>query len=129
MHFLTICHVELTQSTALEQKHFDLRSLSPALCNLWLLLVIIFYYKFVFSKEGKIAGRAVLIAGQPGTGKTAIAMGKMKFVIFSLEIIARQLMKMVIDNCTENYNIKTMIQVYLSLSLFDQRQKNPEKVH
>ncbi|GAB6028616.1 RuvB-like 2 [Chamberlinius hualienensis] len=25
--------------------------------------------------EGKIAGRAVLIAGQPGTGKTAIAMG------------------------------------------------------
>jgi len=26
-------------------------------------------------KEGKIAGRAVLIAGAPGTGKTAIAMG------------------------------------------------------
>lgn len=26
-------------------------------------------------KEGKIAGRAVLIAGQPGTGKTAIAIG------------------------------------------------------
>ena len=27
-------------------------------------------------REGKIAGRAVLIAGQPGPGKTAIAMGK-----------------------------------------------------
>lgn len=26
-------------------------------------------------QEGKIAGRAILIAGQPGTGKTAIAMG------------------------------------------------------
>ena len=26
-------------------------------------------------KAGKIAGRAVLIAGSPGTGKTAIAMG------------------------------------------------------
>ncbi|KAG8225353.1 hypothetical protein J437_LFUL005368 [Ladona fulva] len=26
-------------------------------------------------KEGKIAGRSVLLAGQPGTGKTAIAMG------------------------------------------------------
>jgi len=26
-------------------------------------------------KEGQIAGRAILIAGQPGTGKTAIAMG------------------------------------------------------
>ena len=33
--------MKLTQSTALEQKHFDLRSLSPALRNLWLLLVII----------------------------------------------------------------------------------------
>lgn len=30
---------------------------------------------FVFVQDGKIAGRAVLIAGQPGTGKTAIAMG------------------------------------------------------
>lgn len=26
-------------------------------------------------KEGRISGRAVLLAGQPGTGKTAIAMG------------------------------------------------------
>ena len=34
---LTICHVKLTQSTALEQKRFDLRLLSPALRNLWLL--------------------------------------------------------------------------------------------
>ncbi|GLC34607.1 RuvB-like 2 [Pleodorina starrii] len=29
-------------------------------------------------KEGKIAGRAMLLAGQPGTGKTAIAMGMAK---------------------------------------------------
>ena len=28
------------QSTALEQKRFDHRSFPPALCNLWLLLVI-----------------------------------------------------------------------------------------
>ncbi len=27
-------------------------------------------------KDGKIAGRAILMAGAPGTGKTAIAMGK-----------------------------------------------------
>jgi RuvB-like protein 2 len=32
-------------------------------------------------KEGKIAGRALLIAGQPGTGKTAIAMGTFNQVI------------------------------------------------
>merc|ERR1719181_1782394 len=30
-------------------------------------------YKMI--TEGKIAGRAVLLAGAPGTGKTAIAMG------------------------------------------------------
>ena len=29
-------------------------------------------------REGKIAGRAVLLAGHPGTGKTAIAMGMAK---------------------------------------------------
>ena len=37
---LTVCHVKLTQNTALQQKCFDLQSLSPALPNLWLLLVI-----------------------------------------------------------------------------------------
>ena len=39
MRVLTICLVKLTQSTALEQMRFDLRSLSPTLPNLWLLLV------------------------------------------------------------------------------------------
>lgn len=29
-------------------------------------------------KEGKIAGRAVLLVGKPGTGKTAVAMGNSK---------------------------------------------------
>lgn len=29
-------------------------------------------------RESKIAGRAILLAGQPGTGKTAIAMGMAK---------------------------------------------------
>lgn len=33
-------------------------------------------------KEGKIAGRSILIAGQPGTGKTAIAMGMAKVPYF-----------------------------------------------
>ena len=29
-------------------------------------------------REGKIAGRAIMIGGQPGTGKTALAMGMAK---------------------------------------------------
>ena len=37
----TICHVKVTQSTAMEQKCFDLRSMPLAHRNLWLLLVII----------------------------------------------------------------------------------------
>ena len=36
---LTIWHVKPTQSPALVQKRFDVRSLSPAVHNLWLLLV------------------------------------------------------------------------------------------
>ena len=32
---LTICHIKLTQRPAPEQKHFDLRLLSPALRNLY----------------------------------------------------------------------------------------------
>lgn len=35
----------------------------------------------LFVQEGKIAGRAVLIAGHPGTGKTAIAMGRLLIFI------------------------------------------------
>ena len=41
---LTIYHVKRTESTALEvleQERFDLRSLSPALRNLWLLLMLV----------------------------------------------------------------------------------------
>jgi len=37
---LTICHMKLTQSRAMEQKRFDLRSLSLSLRNLWLLPVL-----------------------------------------------------------------------------------------
>ena len=39
LDLLSLFHVKHTQSTAMEQKPFDLRSLSSALRNLWLLLV------------------------------------------------------------------------------------------
>ena len=46
---LTTYHVKLTQSKELGQKRLDLRLLSPALCNIRLLLVmyrnfLLFYY-------------------------------------------------------------------------------------
>lgn len=51
-------------------------------------------------KEGKIAGRAALIAGQPGTGKTAIAMGKgqsfemlANHFLFQIEMVLRPQMQ------------------------------------
>ena len=40
-HVLTIYHMKLAQSTALEQKCFDLRLLLPTPCNLWLPLVLL----------------------------------------------------------------------------------------
>ena len=43
---LTICHVKLTQSAVMEQKRFDLRSLSPAL------------HSFVFHSFGAIKEKA-----------------------------------------------------------------------
>ena len=38
-------------------------------------------------KEGKIAGRAILMAGGPGTGKTAIAMGTAFYTLSSLRML------------------------------------------
>ena len=63
-------------------------------------------------REGKIAGRAVLLAGQPGTGKTAIAMGMAKALgeatpfammaaseIFSLEMSKTEALTQVCQAC------------------------------
>ncbi len=65
-------------------------------------------------KEGKIAGRAMLLAGQPGTGKTAIAMGMAKALgeetpfammtgseIFSLEMSKTEALTQVCPGATE----------------------------
>ena len=111
---LTICHVKLTQGTALaltcdqtfsfskrtgkkdtwsqvtlEQKRLDFRSLSPALHNLWLLLVIVIIindlilvkHNFYFTKN--IANKCALLFLQiPSYGNI--------FII--LELVIRQLL-------------------------------------
>ena len=46
MRVLTICHVKLMQSTAMEQKRFDLWSLSSPLPNLWLY----YYFNTILSR-------------------------------------------------------------------------------
>ena len=66
-------------------------------------------------REGRIAGRAVLLAGQPGTGKTAIAMGMAKALgeetpfammaaseIFSLEMSKTEALTQVCAICSKN---------------------------
>jgi AAA+ superfamily predicted ATPase len=58
-------------------------------------------------KEGKIAGRALLIAGQPGTGKTAIAMGK-----FLIKINSFYLLIYLIRYCT-SIRIRYTIYCYV----------------
>ena len=52
VHVLTICHMKLMQSIGLEEKHFDLWSLSPTLRNLWLLLVI--YINLYFLRKARL---------------------------------------------------------------------------
>ena len=62
----------------------------PPFCSIYIyiysrytaLAAIMLSLRFVtlFVEDGKIAGRAILIAGQPGTGKTAIAMGMAKAI-------------------------------------------------
>ena len=64
---VTFCHTKLTQITALEQKHFDLRSLSPALRNLWLLLVIMKYIQLCMLFCNLINRQEVLTLPSPNT--------------------------------------------------------------
>jgi len=40
-------------------------------------------------QDGRIAGRAVLMAGPPSTGKTAIAMGEAQFSLFIFHLLMR----------------------------------------
>ena len=70
-------------------------------------------------KEGKIAGRGVLLAGQPGTGKTAIAMGMAKALgdstpfammaaseIFSLEMSKTEALTQASFNLSHPHSLK-----------------------
>ncbi len=84
-------------------------------------------------QEGKIAGRAVLLAGQPGTGKTAIAMGMAKALgeetpfammaaseIFSLEMSKTEALTQVRGGCRAR-------QLVLLCSLSDQARSTTAK--
>ena len=39
-------------------------------------------------RERKIAGRAILMAGPPSSGKTAIAMGEYRILVFIIRVLS-----------------------------------------
>ena len=47
-------------------------------------------------QDGEIAGRAILLAGEPGTGKTAIAMGIANHLEMILHLHPLQLAKSIL---------------------------------
>ena len=75
-------------------------------------------------REGRIAGRAILIGGQPGTGKTAIAMGMAKSLgeetpftmlagseIFSLEMSKTEALTQAFRKSIGKYTLQTLTQL------------------
>ncbi len=97
-------------------------------------------------KEGKIAGRAVLLAGQPGTGKTAIAMGMAKALgeatpfammaaseIFSLEMSKTEALTQVASwsfmfcSALQQFACKHQTVNLLMIAGFPQSHRSPHK--
>ena len=83
---LTICHVKLTQSTSLEQKRFDLRSLSPALRTLWLLLalIVIFFFSVIVASPYTTTSHSyevIEITPTPASNASVMIMPIAAFII------------------------------------------------
>lgn len=66
-------------------------------------------------REGKIAGRCILLAGEPSTGKTAIAVGMAQVMIYNLTF----------DFCLMVFWIFYMAWVFYNYRLWELRHHSP----
>ena len=123
-HVLTICHMKLMQSTGLEEKHFDLRSLSPTLRNLWLLLVI--NINLCFLRKARLQEEQFWSQDSLALEKQLLLWVKWSLSLSLLKLLLSNLQNGG-DNSKETYHMKTMIQVYLFYYYDWPKENNPEK--
>ena len=124
VHVLTICHMKLMQSIGLEEKHFDLWSLSPTLCNLWLLLVI--YINLYFLRKARLQEEQFWSQDSLALEKQLLLWVKWSLSLSLLKLLLSNLQNGG-DNSKENYHMKTMKQVYLFYYYDWPKENNPEK--
>ena len=123
-HVLTICHLKLMQSTGLEQKRFDLWSLSPTLCNLWLLLVN--NINLCFLRKARLQEEQFWSQDNLALEKQLLLWVKWSLSLSLLKLLPSNLQNGG-DNSKETYHMKTMIQVYLFYYYDWPKENNPEK--
>ena len=123
-HVLAICHVKLMQSTGLEQKCFDLWSLSPTLRNFCLLLVI--NINLCFHRKARLQEEQFW-------SQDSLALEKqlLLWVKWSLSLSLMKLLLSNLQNGDDNVKKTTTSKHWYRFIFFttktDQRRKIPQK--
>ena len=124
VHVLTICHMKLMQSIGLEEKHFDLWSLSPTLRNFWLLLDI--YINLYFLRKARLQEEQFWSQDSLALEKQLLLWVKWSLSLSLMKLLLSNLQNGD-DNCKENYHIKHWYRFISFTTKTDQRKKIPKK--
>ena len=127
--FLTICHVKRSQRTALEQKRFDLRSLSPALRNLWLLLVITLKFLcYLYSFDHRF--KEILNFLKLYNSYSATAYALLDFTnIYETILNWRYSFSVQVQAVMKSYQQNTAVSEILKMTLKKTEGKNNNRLH